>query len=283
MKEMLATGAKALGLMKAYPISLYGGFKNRRLFEDIETYCMFIGHPRSGKSLTASLLDAHPAVMMSDDLGALKYVHAGFSKRQIYYLLLESSRSFAKAGCTVSQGYSYKVPNQWQGEFRKLQVIGDSPGEGVALRLRARPWLLRLLRITVNDSKRFIHVIRNPYDNISALVTERRSLRLNLVSGVDHYFSFCETLARIKKQIESTELFELRYESLVESPETRLRELCHFLGVDASDDYLANCASIMFKSPRKSRYETEWSRGLIDVVRQKIDRFSFLQGYSYES
>ncbi len=61
-----------------------------------------------------------------------------------------------------------------------------------------------------------------------------------------------------------------------------LKELCHFLGMDASDDYLKDCASIVFKSPHKSRYDTQWGRELIDIVKNRMKKFHFLEGYSYE-
>ena len=282
MNKIHATGAKVLNLMKAYPISLCGGFRNRRLFEDVEIYCMFIGYSRSGKTLVSSLLDAHPNMIIADQLGALMYIHAGFSQKQIYYLLIEKSQAFTRAG-RRTKWYSYQVSNQWQGKFRKLLVIGDNHGEGATLRLRERPWLLRRLRNAIGGNMRFIHVIRNPYDNISDLVTQRRDLKLDLRGITEYYFSLCETITDIKRQVESSELFELRYESLVKSPEICLEELCYFLGAGASNDYLNDCASILFESPHKSRYSVQWSRELIDIVEERMEHFSFLHGYSYES
>ena len=75
---------------------------------------------------------------------------------------------------------------------------------------------------------------------------------------------------------------ELRHETFINSPKTYLIELCHFLGVDAPDDYLNNCASIVFKSPHKSRYEVQWRSELIEIVSKRINEFPFLHGYSYE-
>ena len=65
---------------------------------------MFIGYPRSGHSLIGVLLDAHPNTIISHELGALKYLHTGFSKGQIYHLLLEKSRLCAK-GAHKQGGY----------------------------------------------------------------------------------------------------------------------------------------------------------------------------------
>ena len=77
-------------------------------------------------------------------------------------------------------------------------------------------------------------------------------------------------------------VIDVRHESLMEDPKSVLRELCGFLGLGYEDDYLEDCASIVFKSPHKSRYEVEWDDEMLDVVRAGICRFDFLEGYSYE-
>ncbi|ODS34824.1 MAG: hypothetical protein SCARUB_00084 [Candidatus Scalindua rubra] len=86
----------------------------------------------------------------------------------------------------------------------------------------------------------------------------------------------------IKKQTQEEYFFNLRHEPFIESPENYLKELCHFLGVDAPSDYLNDCASIVFKSPHKSRNDIKWSQELIDLVKKRMGEFPFLHGYSYE-
>ena len=82
----------------AYLSSYYKGRENRKLFDNVQTYCVFIGYPRSGHSLVGSLLDAHPNVIIAHELDALKFVKAGFDKHQLYQLLLENSRRFVRGG-----------------------------------------------------------------------------------------------------------------------------------------------------------------------------------------
>ncbi len=283
MNWMLKQFIKALGVARLYSASFYGGFKNRKLFEDIETYCMFIGYPRSGHSLIGSLLDAHPNMIIAHELDVLMYIRAGFSKRQIYHLLLERSRVFAQ-GRRTRGNYFYDVPNQWQGRYKKLQIIGDKNGNGDIWRLNVVQGLLERLRDTMNINIKFIHVIRNPYDNISTICrkTKIHGRHLDLMDSIGFYFSLCEKVQDIKQQIKCTDLFELRYESFIESPKKYLKELCHFLGADAPDDYLNDCAGIVFQSPHKSRYDTKWNQELIDLVKNRMKKFPFLEGYSFE-
>jgi hypothetical protein len=279
--EKSETPRKVFELAQNYPTSLWGSVRNQRLFESIETYCMFIGYPRSGHTLIGSLLDAHPNMIIGHELNTLKYVLAGYRKGQIFYLLLRRSRSFTEKGRKWS-GYSYKVPNQWNGRFKKLQVIGDKKAAGSTLVLRSCPWILEGLYNAVKGKIKFIHVIRNPYDNISTICKKEKKGKMDLEDSIDYYFSLCETVAEIKRQVEDNDIFEFRIESFIHSPEIYLRKLCNFLGLDAPDDYLGDCASIVFRSPQKTRSNVNWNYELIDRVKEKMTGYSFLEDYSYD-
>jgi hypothetical protein len=37
----------------------------------------------------------------------------------------------------------------------------------------------------------------------------------------------------------------------------------------------------VYKSPHKSRLEVQWNDELIEAVQQRMQRFTFLSGYSY--
>ena len=271
--------AKALELAIKYPVSLLGGINSRKLFENVKTYFMFMGYPRSGHSLIGSLLDAHQNIICAHELGVLKYILARFSKRQIFYLLLENSKAFTKKGRTW-MGYQYKVPNQWQGKFNCLKIIGDKQGCGATLRLKIRPWLLQRLRDTIAGEIKFFHVLRNPYDNITTIANRRN---INLMDSINIYFSLSKTVENIKKELDMDEYFEFRFESFVENPNNLLKEICIFLGVEATNSYLNDCSNIVFKAPRKTRHTIQWNSELIDIVKERISQFSFLQGYSYEN
>jgi hypothetical protein len=279
MKNLLKLGTTACVLAAQYCTAAYRGVQERHVFQDVETYCMFIGYPKSGHSLIGSLLDAHPDIVIAHELDALKYLHARFTKRQLYSLLLANSRRFAVTG-RHGRHYSYAVPGQWQGKFRHIRIIGDKKGEGSTLRLRANPELLRRLRNVVGVPVKIIHVVRNPYDNISTIATRRR---LSLQDAIAHYFALCDTVATTKTQIPNTDLFEIRHEAFVANPHGLLQELCRFLGMEATDDYLEACAGIVFQAPRQTRTGAQWYYELIRLVQDNIARFPFLQGYRYEN
>ncbi len=256
---------------------------------------MFIGYQRSGSTLVRSLLDAHPNAVIAHELSALGFVEAGLGKRQLYQLLLDNSQYYADQG-QLMVGYDYKVSNQWQGRFDKLRVIGDKKASVSTSQLARNPELLHRLQHTVGTEVKFIHVIRNPYDNIATWCKRTRAKRFRkykpssakrvpkpaVKKMTRHYFNHCEKNANLKELLGKGAVIDVYHEALMEDPKAVLRELCDFLNLGYEEDYLEDCASIVFKSPHKSRYEVEWDDEMLDAVRAGISRFDFLEGYSFE-
>lgn len=257
----------------------YELFKQEDIFKNLETYCMFIGYPRSGHSLVGSLLDAHPEMIIAHEVNALKLFARGFTARKIYYLLLKSSQRQAQAGRRETK-YSYQVPNQWQGKFTTLKVIGDKKGSGSNSIIRNNPEILDILRDRVNLPIKFIHVTRNPFDNITTMMFKNKNA---LEYSIHSYLEKCQTVANFKQRIESNNFYEFRHEALIEQPQTILKQLCAFLNLAAPQDYLDDCASIVFSSPKQTRFNYKWTKESINFVQNKIEQFDFLQGYSYDN
>ncbi len=261
-----------------YAKSFYGQSKYEKDINSIERYCMFIGYPRSGHSLVGSLLDAHPNIVIAHELDALRYVEGGFNRKQLFYLLLEKSRHFTETGRKWT-GYTYVVPNQWNGRYSELKVIGDKKGGLSSRRLSGNLELLQDLKETIEVDLKMTHVIRNPYDCISTM--SKRSGQ-SLADRIERYFFLCKTVACMREKMNEEDWFDIKHELLIEDPEYWLTKLCHFLGQEPTDDYLRDCASIIYKSPHKSRTESTWAPGLINRVEIEIEKYPFLHGYTFE-
>lgn len=268
-------------VVKHYAPSLYGGFSQRKAWQDLETFCLFLGYPRSGHSLVGALLNAHPNIAIAHESGALKYVYAGYSKHQIYDLILKKAKQSADPDRKLG-GYHYSVPNQWQGRTSKLQVIGEKQGGGTALRLAASSRYLSRLRKILDIQLRFIHVVRNPYDNISTILQKTPRLESSLERNIEFYFNLCKTISEYKKTLSPDEIFEFKHEDFIKEPHTYLRKACSFLGVASTESYLADCTKIVYESPHKSRHSIEWPEELVDSVAAQVQSFSFLQGYAFD-
>jgi len=254
------------------------------LFDDVRTFAFFVGHNKSGTSMVGGLLDAHPNVIMADEIDALKYAEAGFDRDQLFYLLLKGSRSEARKGRVTARRltpYSYAVAGQWQGRVTTPMVVGDGRSGTSTRRLGADPGLLRRLpEVMPGVAVRLIQVIRNPFDPISVMMVRgRRSFR----NAVDHYFQACEVLLEIRRLVEPGALLPVRYETFIAYPQGELTTVCRFLGVEPDPDYLTACAGIIRREPDRSREMVEWPRRWINEVHQRIFDVDFLEGYRYDS
>ncbi len=274
---------RRLHLAKNYLASYYDCLRDPTAFADVKTFCLFVGHNKSGTSLIGSLLDAHPNVILADEVHALEYVSAGFRRDQLFHILLRGSRrEFLKGRVTARRltPYSYLVPGQWQGRYSTLRVIGDGASGSATQRFAKEPDLLQRVRNAMGAiDVKFIQVIRNPYDPISVMMVRGKRTFEN---AIDHYFANCDTLVELRKRLDSSSLLAVRYEDFVSQPEIRLSQLCRYLGIEPGDDYLKACGSILHKSPDRNRQMVTWDSRWIGVVKGKMAQYDFLQGYSFE-
>ena len=277
-REIPLWGATDAEVQSLFAPSQQEAEKHSAAFDGLEVYCTFIGYPRSGHSIMGSLLDAHPNVIIAHELDALRFLEAGFSNRQLYFLLLENSRLFTQHGRKWG-GYSYAVPGQRQGEFTQLRVIGDNKGGRTTTRI-GRDWrLLAKLRDTVRLKHRFVHVIRNPFDNIATLAM--RQTRGDVARAIEQYFFMCRTNQRLRQELGS-QVKDLHHEEFLSDPVAWLGRLCEFVGVVADQPYSAACSDIVYRIPHKSRHEVAWPRGTREVVDREKEKYEFLRGYSYD-
>ncbi len=267
-------------LVRDHPLSLVTGIRSRRSFADVETFAMFVGASRSGHSLVGSLLNAHPEVVIAHQLHALRYLAAGFRRIQLFGMILRTDRRYGRRGRISNKGrFNYAVPGQWQGCYTRLRVIGDKRGASSTELLDQRPELLERLRSVVDVPVRIVHVVRNPFDNISTMAVR---FHIELPAAADRYFALLDVTAAVKATAGDGEWLDLRHEDMIADPVTWLPRLCSFVGVTAGDDYVRDCASIIYKRPHQSRHEAPWTDELVGMVERRMAAFSFLEGYRFE-
>jgi hypothetical protein len=253
--------------------------RNGDLFSHVRTFCMFVGYPRSGHTLVGSLIDAHPRAIISNELNVIGHVKRGFSKDQIYTLIVANSQAFAKSGSEWN-GYHYAVRHQWQGRCETLEVIGDKRGAGTIRQLRANPGLFERMQRTIDADLRFIHVIRNPFDNISTIV---RRHRWPLEQAISYYFGLCRTVADLKTLAGTEAMLDVFHEQLIARPSDEISAICRFLGLEPYPDYVRDCAGIIFPAPRHTRTEVAWSPELVASVGLQARAVPWLQHYGYDA
>ena len=290
MKEILHKIISKIKFIYSYFKSLIFGLLLNKRYNKIQTFVMFIGYPRSGHSLIASLLDAHPNIIIGMEWGVMSHMRMGYNQDQIFYSILNNSKAFNKRMKNVWTGYSYHVDNMWQGRFSELQVIGDKLGGRTSMMIRETPGLLEQLEDIIDKPLKFIHVIRNPYDVITTMTKrsferkgEKGALKtIHLLPFIKSYFDRVETISWFKRNSQ-VEMFDLYQEDFIKDPDKVLRDLLNFINVDIVDNYLQTCSKIVYKQPNKSRFDIEWTNELVNFVQDEINKYSFLDKYSYKT
>ena len=251
----------------------------RALVDSVQSYCFFIGYPRSGHSIIGSLLDAHPEICISNELDAFKYFENGFDKYQIAYLILKNSEEVAQKG-RQQTGYKYDVKGQYQGRFTTLRIIGDKKGGLTTRRIGRQPELLRKVQKSLGNATKFVHVIRNPFDNITTMAMRTSS---TLFNETFHYFQLCNNNDLIRECVGREHVLDVRHDEFVQKPHHILKKIFTFLEVHFSDDLIESCAAIVYKTANRSRERVDWDNSHIDLVNRNIKRYPFLSGYSFDS
>jgi hypothetical protein len=240
---------------------------------------MFIGYSRSGHSLIGSLLDAHDEMVIAHELDALAFVAAGFDWRQLFWLITVNARIFTELGRVWGE-FRYEVPERPHGRSARLRVIGDKKGGASTDRIGRDFTLLRRLSDGIPVPVRFVHVIRNPYDNIASMALRSGQ---PLAGLIDAYFFEHSTNCRIANAVPADRVFHLHHEEFIAAPREQLAAVCRFLGVAATADYLADCAATVYGQPRRSREHVEWAPALVAEVERRCALSPLLRRYGFAS
>ena len=156
--------------------------------KSIHNFVFFIGYPRSGHSIVASFLDAHPHMIVAHEFSVfskwpqlLKKEHsATVNMREVLFNELVNSSHWEslegeRSGKYVNKGYSLDTNSPWHGKCdRYLEVIGDKRAGGTCEEYLRNPIefehnyreLMKVVALPI----RVLHVVRNPFDLIATSV-----------------------------------------------------------------------------------------------------------------
>lgn len=237
---------------------------------------LFVGQGRSGHSLVGALLDAHPDCLIAHELNVCSLIAAGFNKNQIYYLIWENSRHFAKVGRAWGK-YSYTVPGAHQGQFRRLSVVGDKKGGSTADYFHQDLSNIDRTAAFFNVPLRFVHVVRNPLDNIAAMALQTGGT-IGLDGAIANYARRCVAAAQVL-EARPGDVITLHHEDVISHPKTELMTLAERLGIVAESAWLDACAKVIAPTPSRSRDKVSWLHSQQAAVRHLVAQNPFLQRY----
>ncbi|PFX18889.1 hypothetical protein AWC38_SpisGene16719 [Stylophora pistillata] len=284
----------------------------KKMYEHVHTLLLFVGYSRSRHSLVSSLLDAHPHMIVADESYALrKWVYNSAwktekSKYEFFDTMMGNSARSVKRGRRSRQAngsaanlkiFGYSVPGQWQGTYdRYIQVIGDKTAwdSAVMLRLHGTQAIYEMKnKLGVNI--KFIHVVRNPFDNIATFVLRHKhiqartadlNIKINASEILDEkiqlYNNWAEGTFVAHKSFPEDFLSVVSMD-VVKKPTESLRKMCHFLQVTCSDRFIQDCAAIVDPVPSITRHRIIWTEKQINNVYAVIRAFpAFFEGFTFE-
>ncbi len=285
----------------------------------LETFVFFVGYPRSGHSIVASCLDAHPDAVIAHEYNLFSKllqpdIQEQFTNRSVLFsALYQNSLKQSQVGWRSDlqkfsrKGYSLKVNSSrsWQGKFRKLKVIGDKSGGVTTHIFRDSPEMFveayNDLTKTVQVPIKVLHIVRNPYDIIATkllyrLSTEKSKTKANY--SADHPLSDSPAIMQAVKALESEakavheltvkrrlfkDILEVHNVDFILKTEMTVRRLCKFLDLDCYQNFIRLCKSVVYDKPSKSRLAIRWSQAAKRSINQIIKRYPFFSRYSIES
>ena len=86
----------------------------------LRSFCLFLGYPRSGSTLVASMLTAHPDVLLGHELDVVGFVRWHASRNQLFHAIRSSFDEFQKAGRRW-EGYDYRMGTPGADGYRRLR------------------------------------------------------------------------------------------------------------------------------------------------------------------
>jgi len=275
--EVALLGATAEEIERLRPLAREGAGILGDVLGSIERTCLFLGHPRSGHSIVGALLDAHPSMVIAHELDFLRFVDAGWTAPELYWACLENSRRSASTGRKWGP-YEYSVPGQWQGRWQDLRVIGDKKGGITSLALRRDPSALDRLISRIPVPICWVHVVRNPWDNIATL---RRKQFPDLRMAIRMFFRIAETIDQTIARLPADSVLTVHFEDLPRDPRACLSSLAEFLGVSADASWLDACAELVWASPSRARDRIQWPDWAHASLAKLSQRHAWLAHYGF--
>ena len=284
--------------------------------KDVATFVFFIGYPRSGHSIIASMIDAHPNAILAHEFNLFSKLATQLStgneyllnKSSLFNTLYQDSYMEAVIGWRSGKssydkkGYSLKLnaSESWQGRFSSLKVIGDKAGGSTSRVYRDHPKLFLQIYHSLVDIVRVpirvVHVVRNPYDMIATRLLyrmssiKRQKAQFNSTNKMKNdkviYQAFQGLFGEVKAvrdMIKACNLtvLEVHSEDFIHNPKKEMKSVCEFLGLSCSESYLKMCEQATYKHVSRTRDSVEWTTQIKELIETRMLQLPFFKRYSF--
>ena len=238
-------------------------------------FLLFIGYGRSGHSVVVNVLNKHPNILISDEVGILKEVNN--PKERIIKKTMNKANIRPPRYSSLNKNIKFKdeVP-----EKEKIHYIGDKHANQTTKYINNNFELLNKFEKKMKNLK-LIHVIRNPYDIITTKFLRRKSERWKgkIKNTINEFNLLSNTVDTIKK---SYSVYDIYLENLIYEPVRNISRIFDNLNLEYNDELVYNMSDVLLKEPNISRYKIDWSERNKEMVKKIINKHNFLDGYEFD-
>ena len=272
----------------------------------VKKFVFFIGHCRSGHSIVGSILDSHPHIVISHESKLFQRLlkQSEPDKSFIFNTIWNSSYLSATTGIRTAKsngkGYTLAVNDLYQGTYQSyIDVIGEKKAELTTEMFLYSPArlenIINKLQTALGLPMKVFLVIRNPFDNIATAAlfktfkdsqigkVKRQNITITINSSIlnseiDTYFRYLQAVEEANEMFKF-DLMVIHGKDFVADPRTTIKEMCNFLEVQCSNDYLDVTSKKIFNGESKTRYKIKWEDYQISRVQSYIDKYSSMKRY----
>lgn len=243
-----------------------------RRHKAIEKFVSFIGPVRTGHSLVASILDAHPNMAVSLNTNPFLRFIDGYSRKEMFNIIFqycEDSRRRKKGG------YKYFIKGTTQSETK---VLGDSMSTQKNAITFTNDKLFKKFCDYIGTPIYWFWVVRNPFENIQS----GSSISGNDINHMLKLYTERIHMTHEFYKKNKNRVFIIHLEKLILDPDHWISQMLNFLEMPINDEYLDICSDFIFSKPHKVFCRDDWTDEQIDKINNLIKIIPELNCYSME-
>jgi len=234
---------------------------------NVQRLVLFVGHAHSGHSLIGALLDTCRDTAISNHLNIpnLLLTFDSLRKRDVFKVVLHYSQKNSLDSGWQNTGYSYRVPDSYQGVYNQPVLVGDKQGGASTRTILNNPDVFSQLQHMFKEELVCIFVERDFLDVIAAYSHYMKEPLA--IKHVDRYFQNLQVVIDIKKSLKSSQWIHIKHEEFIFNPYKNLNLLFSQLGLKVVRDQTLNAANIVRKAPNHRHSQIIWPDKVCDRIK----------------
>ena len=276
--------------------------------DSVEKIVFFVGTCHVGADILASLLDAHPSVVIADrhltfqacSGSQLEQQSVFHNKLSLFNEVYKSSYFSSLCGNRSFNGLKMKGSFNQQESFKHHKVIGDQSSQALSQLIKtpsSRKCFFEILR-TLAVPVVLVHVVRNPYDIIASDILRAMSTNVGVKPPGEKIKPKKElVMSAAQKMLRQVadeyvllnsgqevpfQMLKIKIEDCIMDPETTARKICGTLGITCTQEYIQLFQETAFANVASDRYLIEWDASSLQHLETIIRKIPTFQGYTFE-